>query len=251
MDNKRITENELILPSLYLMDSSDGKITTSSLIKQLTNIMNPKGLDAEILNNRNDTYFSQKVRNLKSHDTLIKSGYATYNDGIYSITDEGRNLVQQNKESLLYIFSADFDYEDVKYSAGRIYSHSKQKITVPYMEIITEGGIKTVVNKVANRSKKLRKAAIEHFTHDGIIKCDCCNFEFKSFYGNKYGSSCIEIHHLKPILQYAEMDETQTIEAALQNLLPVCPNCHRVIHKNHITYSKIASFKDEIIKNNS
>lgn len=89
MDNKRITENELILPSLYLMDSSDGKITTSSLIKQLTNIMNPKGLDTEIFNNRNDTYFSQKVRNLKSHDTLIKSGYATYNDGIYSITDEG------------------------------------------------------------------------------------------------------------------------------------------------------------------
>lgn len=29
-------------------------------------------------------------------------------------------------------------------------------------------------------------------------------------------------------------DENKTIEEALKNILPVCPNCHRVIHRNKI-----------------
>ncbi len=33
--------------------------------------MKPTGQDLEILNNRNDDKFSQKVRNIKSHDTII------------------------------------------------------------------------------------------------------------------------------------------------------------------------------------
>jgi len=31
-----------------------------------------------------------------------------------------------------------------------------------------------------------------------------------------------------------EDDENKTIEEALKNILPVCPNCHRVIHRNKI-----------------
>lgn len=79
MTNSRITESELVLPSLYLMTlNPHGCISTSELIELLTQILKPKGIDAQILNNRNDTYFSQKVRNLKSHDTLTKYGYAQY-----------------------------------------------------------------------------------------------------------------------------------------------------------------------------
>ena len=77
MINSRITESELVLPSLYLMTlNPQGCISTSELIRLLTQILKPKGIDAMILSNRNDTYFSQKVRNLKSHDTLTKYGYA-------------------------------------------------------------------------------------------------------------------------------------------------------------------------------
>ena len=94
MANNRITESELVLPSLYLMaQNPQGNIRTSELISLLTQLLKPKGIDAMILNNRNDTYFSQKVRNLKSHDTLTKYGYANYNNGTYFITDEGRKVV--------------------------------------------------------------------------------------------------------------------------------------------------------------
>ena len=85
MRSDRITESELVLPSLYLMSlSPTGTISTTESIRLLTQIMKPQGLDAQILSNRSDTYFSQKVRNLKSHNTLTKYGYALYSHPLRS-----------------------------------------------------------------------------------------------------------------------------------------------------------------------
>lgn len=243
----RITESELVLPSLYLMTlNPQGSISTSELIPLLTEIFNPTGIDAEILDNRNDTYFSQKVRNLKSHDTLTKYEYTIYDKGKYTITQKGRELVEQNRTNIQYLFNSGFSYDDVRDSIGRIYDNSKT-IIIPYEEIVTEGSARYVTMKSYERSSILRNAAIDHYSKDGIISCDCCGFEFKSFYGEKYGVSCIEIHHIKPIFQYSGIDETKTIEDALKNLLPVCPNCHRVIHKNNITADMIPSFKQHLV----
>ena len=210
--------------------------------------MKPQGIDAEILNNRKDSHFSQKVRNLKSHDTLERLGYANYNDGRFYITDEGRRLIEDKKECINYILSSDFDYDDVKNTFGRVYK-SKTSNIIPYSEIISEGAAKYVTTRTYKRSNTLRNAAIDHFTKNGTITCDCCGFEFKSFYGDSFGTSCIEIHHLKPIFQYAGMSIDKTIENALNNLLPVCPNCHRVIHKKSITAEKITDFKQSILNN--
>ena len=243
MANSRITESELVLPSLYLMTlNTQGSISTTELIQLLTQLLKPKGVDAQILSNRSDTYFSQKVRNLKSHDTLTKYGYANYSSGTYTITDKGRKLVENNRINIRYILSSGFDYNDVMSSLGKVYN-ARTSTIIPYEELIAEGETKTVVTKAYERSRKLRNAAIEHYTRNGIITCDCCGFEFKSFYGEVYGTSCIEIHHLKPIFQYASMSVVQTIDEALKNLLPVCPNCHRVIHRNNITAELIPSFK--------
>lgn len=111
----RITESQLVLPALYLLSkSNNGFISTSNLINGLTQIMHPTGIDAEILSGRNDTYFSQKVRNLKSHDTLQRQGYATnHNDG-FMITQSGINYVATHVDALSYLFNEDFNYEDVK-----------------------------------------------------------------------------------------------------------------------------------------
>ena len=51
---KRITETELILPSLYLMTLNGGKITTTELIQKLRYIMKPTGEDLKILAGRKD-----------------------------------------------------------------------------------------------------------------------------------------------------------------------------------------------------
>ena len=99
-----ISEVDLVIPALRLASqNADGKISTSSLIKELTAIFKPDGKDAEIIPGRKDTYFSQKVRNLISHregdDSFIANGYADhYSDGARNggimLTEAGRKLVK-------------------------------------------------------------------------------------------------------------------------------------------------------------
>jgi len=63
------TESEIAAVVLEIIREHDG-IRTSGLIEEAERRMKPSGEDLEILDNRNDTRFSQKVRNIKSHDTL-------------------------------------------------------------------------------------------------------------------------------------------------------------------------------------
>ena len=89
-----------------------------------------------------------------------------------------------------------------------------------------EGRIKLRVHKVRERDPKIKKKAIQAFIQqNGSIFCEVCNFSFEEKYGT-IGQGFIEVHHLKPISEYAE-DEYTTIE----NLKLVCSNCHRMIHR--------------------
>ena len=99
-----ISEVDLVIPALRLAaQRADGKISTSELIEELTEIFQPAGKDAEIITGRKDTYFSQKVRNLISHkegaNSFIANGYAEYwseghHKGGIIITAAGRALVK-------------------------------------------------------------------------------------------------------------------------------------------------------------
>jgi hypothetical protein len=93
-------EQELVLPTLVLLDRHVDGLTTSELIALLIEELRPDGHDGEILANRGDTYFSQKVRNLVSHRTLVKAGVASY-DAAYqhhAITPEGRRRVVEMRQ---------------------------------------------------------------------------------------------------------------------------------------------------------
>ena len=75
----RISENDLIIPTLQLLNvAPNNTLTTSELIVRLQQVMNPSADDLAILANRNDSRFSQIVRNLKSHNTFNELGYAMY-----------------------------------------------------------------------------------------------------------------------------------------------------------------------------
>ena len=247
MPINRITESQLVLPSLFLMLNNKGSISTTQLISDLEALMKPTGIDNDILPNRKDTYFSQKVRNLKSHDALERRGYAVNTEGGFVITDAGRHFVQENLDSIKYLTASGFDYSDVRNYFGRFADHPNIK-QIPFTEIISEGGLLLKSSYVRQRSQKLRDAAMEFFTKDGVIRCECCGFEFKEVYGENYGASCIEIHHLKPLFSYKDGNIKATIENAFKNLMPVCPNCHRVIHRNNIHISGIPAFKQEILR---
>ena len=94
----RIAENELVNPALdFLYDSPNGQASTTALRDHLASVLRPNGEDQEILDNRNDTKFDQKVRNLKSHKTLVKTGYV---DPIYKgfrLNNFGRKMIKTKR----------------------------------------------------------------------------------------------------------------------------------------------------------
>ena len=63
------SEDEIVPVALDIIGKNPG-IRTSDLIHEARAIMKPSGEDLEILHDRNDDKFSQKVRNIKSHDTI-------------------------------------------------------------------------------------------------------------------------------------------------------------------------------------
>ena len=248
---ERITETELILPSLFLMNLELGKgINTSTLITKLTEIFEPTGEDAKILDNRNDTKFSQKVRNLKAHDTFEKYGYAEYKNGFFYITQAGKDFLDKNIEFVVYLLSNGFLYQDLKYSFKQpIKKEVINKTPKMFDENATiyEGTQKITQSKIYDRSIKLRTAAIIKYTdQNNHIKCNICCFDFEEFYGD-YGKGFIEIHHQKPVFMFDELEIEQTIKTALNNVIPVCSNCHRIIHRIRPPYL-IKDIKDAVNK---
>lgn len=68
------SENQIIPIVLQVISNNPG-IRTSELINETRKLMKPNGEDLDILNNRDDDKFSQKVRNIKSHNSIINQTY--------------------------------------------------------------------------------------------------------------------------------------------------------------------------------
>lgn len=231
---KRITETELILPSLYLMSLSGGIITTSELIRRLRDIMKPAGEDLKILAGRSDDKFSQKVRNLIAHRTFERFGYANYDGRQIVISKDGREHLTLNRDILKYLLINDFTYIDLAENLRKVEENNNKKKIEVFDEniIINEGTKKYKEVAVYERSTTLRNYAIQYYSNEERINCSSCNFNFEDFYGAELGKGFIEIHHTKPIFKYEDEDIELTLKDAVKNLTPVCSNCHRMIHRN-------------------
>ena len=70
--------------------------------------------------------------------------------------------------------------------------------------------------------EKLKKECLEYY---GAI-CDLCGFDFGYTYGEAY-ESCIDVHNHKQVEGEEILETTHPIE----DLIPVCHNCHHVIHR--------------------
>ncbi|MBI5969829.1 MAG: HNH endonuclease [Deltaproteobacteria bacterium] len=200
--------------------------------------MKPTGEDLQILSGRADDKFSQKVRNLRAHSTFERFGYAEYKGdaktGRVEITEEGKKHLKQNQDVLTYLLINDFTYPDLMANLKKIEANKDKKRIETFDEnVIIREGLKRITEEtVYERSKQLRDYAIGCFTVEGKIYCNCCAFNFADFYGEDIGNGFIETHHIRPIFQYENENIIKTIKNAVKNLMPVCSNCHRMIHKN-------------------
>ncbi len=94
---------------------------------------------------------------------------------------------------------------------------------LPTAELFYEGASRQISINSYERNPRARKACIEHYGYS----CFVCGFDFASKYGD-IGKDFIHVHHLVPI---AEIGEGYSVNP-LQDLRPVCPNCHAMLHKS-------------------
>ena len=85
-----------------------------------------------------------------------------------------------------------------------------------------EGASKEVSVNAYERSAEARAKCIEYHGY----KCTVCSFDFEHFYGD-IGKNYIHVHHIVPLSEIRKEYKLNPIT----DLIPVCPNCHAIIHR--------------------
>lgn len=85
-----------------------------------------------------------------------------------------------------------------------------------------EGAVRTISVNAYERNPRARKACIAKWGLD----CAVCGFNFAKGYG-PLGVGFIHIHHLRDLASIGEEYEVDPE----QDLRPVCPNCHAMLHR--------------------
>lgn len=95
-------------------------------------------------------------------------------------------------------------------------------------EKLKEGLTKKISVNIYERNPIARKRCIEYYG----AKCKICDFDFEEKYG-EIGKGFIHVHHLVDIATIGKEYEVDFIN----DLIPVCPNCHAMLHKRKPAYS--------------
>lgn len=88
-------------------------------------------------------------------------------------------------------------------------------------EELIEGASKSVPVNSYERNPIARAQCVEHHGYT----CKVCKFNFESFYGD-IGKNYIHVHHL---VSLSEIKREYVVDP-VNDLIPVCPNCHAMIH---------------------
>lgn len=107
-------------------------------------------------------------------------------------------------------------HEDVLRALG--ISTLRKKMTTS-QNVFDEGFRKQIIREVSVRDRTVVQQAKEKH---GTV-CAACDFDFAKVYG-AHGEGFIEMHHLYPIA----LGKRKT---TVEDLQPVCANCHRMLHK--------------------
>lgn len=101
-----------------------------------------------------------------------------------------------------------------------------------------EGKEKYRLHKYKERSSELVKnAKAKYLESNPKLECQACDFSFIENYG-EIGKGFIEAHHIYPIKSLTEETETK-----IEDLVLVCSNCHRMLHRERPWVKSIEELK--------
>ena len=96
-----------------------------------------------------------------------------------------------------------------------------------------EGNAQQVLVNRYERNSRARKECIEKHG----CKCQICEMDFEKVYG-KVGKGFIHVHHTTPISD--KKGKSHLVNPEI-NLIPVCPNCHAMLHKSKLSIEELRS----------
>ena len=198
----------------------------------------------ELLNTTKDTLLSVKIdkahigkRLTKRYERLLHSmGVVDSVENsitlrMWNISDEIENISQ-----ITGVLSQLFDYE-LSYFETELHAwindNSRAIKQFPQFEqetihntdlpqeMFIEGAMRDILTNKYERNRKARARCIAHYG----TACQICAIDFGVKYGEAF-SGKIEVHHRKPLY---EIQEDYVVDP-VKDLVPVCPNCHMVLH---------------------
>lgn len=166
-----------------------------------------------------------------------QSGYPQSREHIRLIEEEGYTLFTfpmkksrtepGNDKSAAKIegFTPRLDKRELLRIGPRWYASIEGQMPLPEEvrkdEVLTEGAARTIHVNSYERSPEARRQCLEHHGY----RCIVCDFDFERCYGD-IGRRYIHVHHLVPL---AEVGEEYHVDPC-NDLVPICPNCHAMIH---------------------
>lgn len=205
-------------------------------LKQATEILSQNGMNEK-----------SALDYIYNYSNLIQGKLFTRTTNTYGTDYYLRKIHEENGQTglqnALISLSQHIDYYEEKSGASvkqrrEIYDKflklldKKPELTIYADEVdenvkYAEGKTKTVLVNSYERNQVARQKCIEHY---GAF-CQICNFDFEKIYGS-IGKDFIHVHH---IVDIATIGNEYSVDP-LKDLIPVCPNCHSMLHKKKPAY---------------
>ncbi|MGE8944529.1 HNH endonuclease [Leptospira interrogans] len=216
------SRDELILAlDLYMTNPASPPGKGSKEVQELSEVLNRLGeiLGGEVrAKYRNPNGVYMKMMNFRRFDpAFTSSGRVGLSRGN---KDEGEvwKLYASSPERLRAV--ADAIRLELATDGIRQLSVDEEDIEAEEGRLLTRVHLKRERNRALVERKK-KEALRKH----GQLRCEVCKFVFGERYGQR-GQGFIEVHHAKPVHTLVEGSKTK-----LSDLVLVCSNCHRMIHR--------------------
>ena len=130
-------------------------------------------------------------------------------------------------------------FELINKKSGFIKSKSFEAVLPEELEekeadILIEGAKKQITVNAYERNPHARIACINHYRkkNNGRLKCEICGFDF----GETYGDEFVEKMHIHHLVELSSIGAEYEINA-IEDLIPICPNCHMIAHSKRPPYT--------------
>jgi 5-methylcytosine-specific restriction enzyme A len=218
--NPKWERDELILAlELYFRHNPNSISAKHQEVLKLSKILNSlpiHGISSEYVNFRNPNGVYMKMSNFLRLDPNYNGKGLERGS---KLEEEVWNEFYPNKSKLRDLA------KNIKASVNSKTEEITSPINEEEEEVFPEGKILFRVHKLRERNVGVVKKKKQQALEKNELYCEICQFDFFKTYG-EIGEGFIECHHTIPVSEYTEKKNTK-----LQDLILVCSNCHRMLHR--------------------